>query len=64
MAMAWKHRIGLPQILCYSMKAVSQGFYSFTDQRKSLIKATLKYISGYIREAGTRLGVCVGGVVS
>lgn len=35
------------------MEVVSQGFYSFTEQKESCIKASLKYIAGCGREAGS-----------
>jgi len=35
------------------MKGISWGFYIVTEQENSQIKASLKYISGYTREADT-----------
>lgn len=33
----------------------SRTFYSFTEQRKSQVRASLKYTGGCIREAGTQV---------
>lgn len=46
MTMAWEYRLRLPQIPCSKMEAVLGSFYGFTEQKKSQIKASLKYIRG------------------
>lgn len=46
--MVWKSRSSLPRILCSSVEVVSGSFLVLQNQE---IKANLKYISGYIRDA-------------
>lgn len=49
----WPHRFRVPHIPCFSMEAVPWSFIRYIEQRKSSIKASLKYIDGFTREAGT-----------
>lgn len=55
--MAREHRFRSPQITCSNMETVSQDFYTFIQQIKSWIRASLKDIGGYMGEvAVTWLG--------
>lgn len=48
MAMAQEHRFRLPQIPGSNVEAVPWSFMVFTEQRKSELKATLKYMGSAI----------------
>lgn len=48
MAMTQEHRFRLPQIPGSNVEAVPWSFMVFTEQRKSELKATLKYMGNAI----------------